>query len=260
MRWLAGALVLLLGCDPPSDGAEAQTQTDGSTSVGSTTSDPTTTTTGSGAGGDFDQTLACQTWLACLDPATAAQLDAQYGPGGSCWTQTASVVEMCDADCVQGYHAVCGGDASDDDTGDPTATDACALEVLAPGAVSWVEAGDDAARIPTEIGAVLERACSCHVADLDAFIGEAPLYYGNARFFTYAQMQAVFEGAPMYVEVGVRALEELNMPPTYFCGEGEYGSLRADAYAILQAWIAADAPDGAQWLRVRPDDLPPLDE
>ncbi len=253
-------MVLVLGCDPGSGSADTDTDTDDpSTSTGAPTTDPSTTTTG---GGGFDQTLACETWLACLDAATQEQLASQYGPGGSCWTQTASVVEMCDADCVAGYNAVCVGDDSDSaDTGETTGEniDECALDVLAPGADSLVEAGDEAALIPTEIGTLLERVCSCHVADLDAFIGEAPLYYGNARFFTYAQMQAPFEGAPMYVEVGIRALDELNMPPIYFCGEAEYGSLHTDEYEILQAWIAADAPDGAGWLRVRPDGLPPLE-
>jgi hypothetical protein len=264
MRRFAWATVALLvtACDPASSTNDTDTDVGGTTEVGGGTTGPPDDTTGSG--NIFDQTLACQTWLDCLDANTAEQLSGQYGPNGSCWAQTASIVEMCDADCVQGYNAECVGGGShgsgnDDSTGPAPDIDECSLELLAPGADSVVEAGDEAALIPTEIGTVLERVCSCHVADLKAFVPDAPLYYGNARFFTYAQMHAFFEGAPMYVEVGIRALDELNMPPTYYCGEGEYGSLNADEYEILRAWVEAEAPDGADWLRVRPEGLPELE-
>jgi len=253
------AAVLLFGCDPAASSADTDTDTDAS-STNPTTTGPDEGTTGSG--GMFDQTLACQSWLECLDASTQDQLAEQYGPGGTCWTQTVAIVEACDADCVAGYNAEClGGSQSggegESSGGDPI--DACALDALAPTAESWVEAGDEAALLPAEIGTLLERVCSCHVADLEAFVEDAPLYYGNARFYTHAQMHAFFEGAPMYVEVGIRALQELNMPPVYYCGEAEHGALHDDEYAILQAWIEAEAPDGAQWLRRRPDGLPPLE-
>lgn len=258
--WVSVAL-LVIGCDPASASGDTDTDTDAATTTGvdpSTTSvDPSTTT-----GNSFDQTVACQSWLDCLDASTQEQLSSQYGPGGTCWTQTASIVEMCDADCVAGYNASCLGGSPTSDTNDGTTgepVDECALDELAPGAESWVEAGDDATVIPSEIGTLIERVCSCHVADLDAFVPDAPLYYGNARFYTFDQMHSNFEGAPMYVEVGIRALDEQNMPPVYFCGDGEYGSLHEDEYAILQAWIEAEAPDGADWLEARPEDLPMLD-
>ena len=258
----ATVTLLVLGCDPGS-ASDTDTDTTGETEspttavVTTTGVDPSTTT-----GNSFDQTLACQTWLECLDAQTQEQLSSQYGPGGTCWTQTASIVEMCDADCVTGYNASCLGGSPTSDTNDGTTgepIDECALDELAPGAESWVEAGDDATLIPTEIGTLIERVCSCHVAELEAFVPDAPLYYGNARFFTFEQMHSGFEGAPMYVEVGIRALDEQNMPPVYFCGDGEYGSLHVDEYAILQAWIEAEAPDGAGWLEQRPEDLPMLD-
>ncbi len=263
MRRFGGVTVALLvcGCDPGSTTQDTDTDPSTETSasaVGTGTGvDPSTTT-----GNTFEQTLACQTWLDCLDAQTQDQLSAQYGPGGTCWTQTVSIVEMCDADCVSGYNASCLGGTPTSDTHDSTTGEPfeeCSLQQLAPGAASWVEAGDDATSIPTEIGTLIERVCSCHVAELDAFVPDAPLYYGNARFYTFAQMHSNFEGAPMYVEVGVRALDEQNMPPVYFCGEGEYGSLHEDEYAILQAWIEADAPDGAGWLEQRPVGLPTLD-
>lgn len=257
LGWVT-ASVLVLGCDPAS--SPADTDTDGSSSTSSigTTSGPDPSTSGR----TFEQTAACAAWLECLDPDMQDQLAGQYGPGGDCWTQSASVVEMCDADCVAGYNAECqggshSGGSNGDTTGEPI--DECALDELAPGAESWVEVGEEADLIPTEIGTLLDRVCSCHVADLDAFIPKAPLYYGNARFYTYAQMHAWFEGAPMYVEVGIRALDEQNMPPVYYCGDGEYGSLHEDEYEILRAWIDAEAPDGADWLRERPADLPMLD-
>ncbi|MCR9162364.1 MAG: hypothetical protein ACE37F_31555 [Nannocystaceae bacterium] len=260
-RFVWGAVALVSAACDPASASPGETDTDAGTSASAEVS------TGAGAstgpGNVFDQTLACQSWLECLDDNAAEQLSAQYGPGGSCWTQTVSIVEMCDADCVQGYNAECVGGGSHgsgaETTGPTPDIDECDLQMLAPGAESLVEAGDMPALIPTEIGTVLERVCSCHVADLEAFVPDAPLYYGNARFYTYDQMHAFFEGAAMYVEVGIRALDELNMPPTYYCGEGEYGSLNADEYEILQAWVEAEAPDGAQWLRVRPEDLPPLD-
>ena len=258
--WTAAVVLACTGCDPVAEGADTETDGEGSTSGPVTTAPATTTTNG---GQQFDQTLACKSWLDCLDETAQAQLADQYGAEGTCWTQTASIVESCDADCVQGFNAECaGGSASGGDSAGETTepmVDECSLEVLAPGADSILEAGDEPALLPTEIGVLLERVCSCHVADLDAFVEDAPLYFGNARFTTYAEMQANFEGAPMYVEVGIRALDELNMPPTYYCGDAEFGSLHTDEYDVLQAWIEADAPDGAQWLRVRPNDLPALD-
>ena len=252
-------MALLPGCDPAASSGETDTDAGSTTEPMGTTSGPGTT---SSSGTTFEQTLACQTWLECLDANTQAQLSGQYGPGGSCWTQSASIVEMCDADCVQGYNAECVGGSHSGGEGDSTGDapiDECALDELAPGAESWVEAGDTEAVIPTEIGILLDRVCSCHLAEPEAFVEDAPLYYGNARFYTYDQMHAWFEGAPMYVEVGIRALEELNMPPVYYCGEAEHGSLHTDEFEILQAWIEAEAPDGATWLQERPDDLPTLE-
>ncbi len=260
MRGTALACAIgLTGC-VPSDATE-DPDTDGSSSgVPGTTTVTSTTSTTSG-GRQFDQTLGCMMWLDCLDPTARAALNPEYGPQGSCWTQNVSTVEMCDATCVQGLGNDCEPPDDDDSASDTTGppVEECALDVLAPSARSWVEAGDDAEVIPTEIGAILEDNCSCHVAELESFDRLTPLYYGNVRFHTFAQMQSSFEGQPTYVEVGIRALDELNMPPVYFCGDAEFGSIHSPDYEILQAWIEAEAPDGAQWLEQRPEDLPTRD-
>ena len=46
------------------------------------------------------------------------------------------------------------------------------------------------------------------------------------------------------------------MPPVYYCGDAEFGSIHSPEYEILDAWIRADAPDGETWLEERPEDLP----
>lgn len=274
-RLLCACALVVLGCDPAESGADTDTDTDSDSSANGPGSGPTMSSTspsgtqGSATGGgDFDQTLACESWLACLTASERSKLAPIYGAEGSCWNQTVAIVEGCDAECVFGFNEDCDGtpmpttqgtQGSGNTTDTPPMPVECALDELAPKAESLIEAGDEEALLPPEIGTLLERVCSCHVAELEAFPEDVPLYYGNVLFFTHAQMHAQFEGAPTYVEVGIRALDEQNMPPVYFCGDAEFGSLHTDEYEILEAWIEAEAPDGADWPDLRPDDLPELD-
>jgi hypothetical protein len=47
--------------------------------------------------------------------------------------------------------------------------------------------------------------------------------------------------------VRLRATEQQNMPPVYHCGMLDFGSLPADAYDALSAWVTAGGPGAASW-------------
>lgn len=204
---------------------------------------------------NYPQTAACVAWLECLGSGIPPGHQQQYGPEGTCWYGDARLVEQCDAVCVDGYNAGCAANPTGGAT-TGSGPGACAFEELAPTATSWLVAGDQAGMLPTEVGDILTTYCSCHLADLESFDKTTPLYYGELRLHSYADMHANWQGAPTYNEVRSRTIASLSMPPLYYCGDGDFGSLAERDYEVLRAWLDAEAPDAPTWLDVRPDDLP----
>ena len=247
--------MVALGCSVSDDPA-ADTDTDA-------TADPTLSTSSAGpstTGQRWEQTLGCELWLECLDPDEREALLPEYGPTGTCWQGKARLVEECDAMCNAGRDADCDP-TMDSDSGPgpdvPADVEECALQTLAPGAVSWVVTGDGADVLPTEIGEILERNCSCHVTELEEFGPLTPLYEGALRFTTHAEFHATWQGSPAFVLVDERTFDTLSMPPLYYCGDGDYGSsVHSPDFEIFAAWLEAEAPDAALWAELRPDDLP----
>jgi hypothetical protein len=252
-RWLV--VFVALGCGPADD-ATLGAETD------ATTAPPPTSSTASGptsTGQRWEQTLGCGLWLDCLDEQERDALMDEFGPEGTCWQGNARLVEECDAMCTQGREDDC--DDPVEDTGPvpdfPADVDECSLQVLAPGAQSWVIAGDGAGVLPHEIGSILERNCSCHVTDPQELMPLTPLYEGAIRFTTHEEFHADWMGSPVHAEVEQRTFVMLSMPPLYFCGDGDYGSsVHSPDFEIFAAWLAAAAPDAATWAELRPDDLP----
>ncbi len=254
MRRLLLAACVAAGCQTAGSPAE-DTDTDPGTTAPVTTSSTTSTST---TGARFEQTLACESWLACLDDNDRESLVEEYGADGSCWRGNASLVEECDAVCVDGFREDCRDPSEDTTTPDlPPDVEECSLEALAPAATSWVVAGEDEGVLPAEIGTILEQYCSCHATELDQFPPLTPLYEGDIRFVTHEDFHANFEGNPSYVLVKERTIDTLSMPPLYFCGDGDFGSsVHSPDFEIFDAWLSADAPDAPTWVEIRPKDLP----
>jgi len=127
----------------------------------------------------------------------------------------------------------------------------CSLEAIDPTVTSPVDAGDEAGKIPTSVGAALERNCGCH------YVTEAdPPYFpfsGGTQLQTLANFTNLYAGANMtytgeaaWVAVQDRVINQRNMP-TAIC-ETEGGGLITDAdFALFEAWFEQEVPDGANF-------------
>lgn len=243
---LVGALVAV-GCIPApvTDGG-------GSSDDGGSSSSSDGASTSTGMPVDADSTTGvtpapgCADYLACLEDTDSPELsDAQamYGPDSPCWNDAASAT-TCATECETGLEAcmVGGGEGTGEDP------PPCSLPVLAPGVESPVQMGEGAGMIPTEIGVIIENFCGCHlVENNEDLVPLTPEYNGTIRFATWDEVQSQFQGQPTYREIELRSITQLNMPPVYHCDSLDFGSLTADAYAVLADWLAQGAPDGASW-------------
>jgi hypothetical protein len=64
---------------------------------------------GAGCGG---QTADCSKYIDCVEaqfPGSRSQIDATYGPSGSCWTGTATTANACNDQCRAGLAAARNG-------------------------------------------------------------------------------------------------------------------------------------------------------
>ena len=249
---------------PGAEDGDGDTDTDTDTATESTGGGPGTTggstpdESGGGTAMPWEQTAACAAWLECVPLSRLVDLEPVYGPTGTCWQSTASMVESCDTVCVGGFNEDCDGPPPDDDD-DPTMgnttgpeLEECSFEALAPDATSWVEAGEEEGMIPSEIGVILESYCSCHLTEVEEFDVLTPLYYGTLRFHTLEEFQSSFGGAPTHREVKRRVFDTLSMPPLYYCGDGDYGSsVHTPDYEVFEAWLLADAPDAPSWAEMQ---------
>lgn len=239
---ILGVGLAALGCadaNAPSGLEDSSTSTTSGSSVTSATTSGATDT-------GVAQTAACAEYLACLDeiaPDEVAAAQAEIGPSGSCW-QAAAVAANCDAECALFFSQRCDGGSSSD-TGEPPLK--CSIEGLLPGAPSPIDAGDGVGQLPTEIGDVLERNCGCHYIDAQDLGRTVPAYKGAMPLATWQDFHSPFLGTLIYLRVQQRAVVELSMPPVFFCDSLAFGSLSAADHALLEAWLGAEAPDGASW-------------
>ncbi len=218
----------------------------GSTGMVDTTAVATTAPMETSSGGDVPQSPLCAAWLTCLADVAPAELDAaavQYGPDGTCWSD-ADLAMQCEAACDDELAKRCGAGSSGD-SGDPPLK--CSIEGLVPGASNPIDAGDGVGQIPTAIGDVLSRNCGCHYLDAAELDRTVPAYLGMIALTTLADFHAPFQGAPTYQRVHQRAIVEVNMPPVFYCDSLAVGSLSLEDRAALEAWLLAEAPDGASW-------------
>ncbi len=195
------------------------------------------------------QSPTCSDYMACLAVALPDQIpiDApRYGPQGSCWAEPAMATE-CTIVCASRTESLCPSGDTAGGTGNEEPL--CSIDAVLPGAPNPIEAGDGVGQLPVEIGEILEANCGCHYVDGDRLDREIPAYFGALAIATWADFHAPFMGQPTWQRVRVRAIDELNMPPTYFCGEAVFGSLNVSDYVLLRDWLDASAPDAARWNR-----------
>ncbi len=213
--------------------------TESATATGSTSVDPT----GGGA-----QTPACAEYLACLGeiaPDEVEDATIELGPSGTCWVD-ATTAAACDIECNTMLEQRCApSTSSGSETGEPPLK--CAIESLVPGTPSPIDAGTGVGQLPPEIGDVLERNCGCHFVDPTALERDVPAYKGTIALATWQDFQSPFNGIPTWQRVRQRAVVELSMPVPFYCDVQEVGSLSTEDHALLDAWLTAEAPDGASW-------------
>ena len=133
----------------------------------------------------------------------------------------------------------------------------CDLMTIDPSAdpAAVIDAGDGPGQIPTVIGDALLRNCGCHYTD------NAPGYtdYDTnvVPMATHADFHELFHGIfpagyhdqPVYraVEQRVSFVAPLPMPSIECSVEGEPGTIKAVDRALFSEWLAAGAPDGANY-------------
>ncbi len=236
------ALMLLAGCpsEPPSVGGGSGGEATGSTAEPDPT-DPDST------GDGREQTPACRDYMACLAEALPEQIpidEPRYGASGSCWADLTMAAD-CTITCASRTESLCPNSATAGGTGDELP--ACSIDAVLPGARSPVEVGDGPEQLPVEIGELVERNCGCHFVDNDAIDPEVPAYFGALSLATWPDFHSPFMGQPTWQRVRNRAIDELNMPPTYYCGDLDFGSLTAADHVLFRDWLDASAPDAATW-------------
>ncbi|MCX4247223.1 hypothetical protein [Paraliomyxa miuraensis] len=234
---LVGAPTACRGEPPPLGGGTTEDTSTGSSSSSSAAPD---------SSGGTTQTPACADYLACLagvEPERLPEAEAEYGPAGSCWSDSATAA-ACDAMCIDELEARCPVETGGG-TGEELLT--CSIEALAPGFDSPVVAGDGAEVLPPSIGLVLENNCGCHYLDPEQVDPEVPTYFGAMPMATWQDFHSTFMGTVVHERVRQRAVVELSMPPPFYCDALDFGSLSAEDYALLGAWLEASAPDAAAW-------------
>jgi hypothetical protein len=147
------------------------------------------------------------------------------------------------------------------DTGMPPPLKLCSLEAVhsGDGPTMMIDAGDGPGQIPTVIGEVLLRNCGCHYTDA-VVPGMYVDYKSNdAPMNTHADFHALFGGTfpqnyenmATYLATEQRVVHANPLPmPPFGCGieDGEPGqSISAEDLQLLTEWLAAAAPDGANF-------------
>jgi hypothetical protein len=151
----------------------------------------------------------------------------------------------------------------DDDTGDETAGEdteeeiveqSCDLSDIAPGAPNPVQVGTGAEQIPPNIGSALTRNCGCHYAEgpyeggptLAGYSPTGPLDMTTWAGFQEEHMFPLCDSDVAHECVRERLDHALPMPPAQ-CVLEDGSRITDEDFERLDAWLAAGAPDGANW-------------
>jgi hypothetical protein len=134
----------------------------------------------------------------------------------------------------------------------------CSLEALDPATdpVAAIDEGDGEGQIPTVIGEALLRNCGCHYTD-DTPPGFVDYMSNLVPMATHADFHVLFAGVfptgfenmAVYLAVQERVVnhQPLPMPPLMCQVEGEPGTITMADQALFTDWLAAGAPDGANY-------------
>lgn len=118
-----------------------------------------------------------------------------------------------------------------------------------------VDAGDAEGQIPTIVGEALVRNCGCHYSDnvlpifVDFIDDTMPLATLDDFFVAFdGVFPANFDGlVHEAVEQRVVFVDPLPMPPIECSVVGEDGTILQADLQIFADWLAAGAPDGANY-------------
>jgi hypothetical protein len=147
-----------------------------------------------------------------------------------------------------------GDDTTGDDTEEEIVEQSCDLSDIAPDAPNPVQVGTGAEQIPPNIGSALTRNCGCHYAEgpyegaptLVGYPPTGPLDMITWAGFQQEQMFALCDSDVAHECVRERLDHALPMPPTS-CVLEDGSRISDDDFELLDAWLAAGAPDGATW-------------
>ncbi|MBK8234791.1 MAG: hypothetical protein IPK74_04475 [Deltaproteobacteria bacterium] len=195
--------------------------------------------------------------------ATSAAEDSSVGQGSSTGGDASTGVDGTTFATTQGTSAdgsSSSGSTPDTDTGFmPPPRKACDLLSVDPSAdpTMVIDMGDGAGQIPTVVGEVLLRNCGCHYTD-NVTPGEYIDYKSNkVPMATHADFHVPYAGTfPMgyamqeaWVGIEERVVHHNPLPmPPFPCGmEGMMETITAEDLDVLATWLAAAAPDGANW-------------
>jgi hypothetical protein len=157
-------------------------------------------------------------------------------------------------DAMQDTDDTTGDDTTGEDTEQEIVQQSCDLSDIAPDAPDPVQVGTGAEQIPPDIGSALTRNCGCHYAEgpyeggptLAGYPPTGLLDMTSWAGFQAEQMFPLCESDVAHECVRERLDHALPMPPTSCVLED--GSRISDAdFELLDAWLAASAPDGATW-------------
>ncbi|MEM7159538.1 MAG: hypothetical protein AAF799_42255 [Myxococcota bacterium] len=234
---LLGAGVASCSGELPALGGGAQSS---STTSGSDTD------TGADSTGSLPQSPICIDYVACVAitaPDFLPQTEALYGEGGSCWA-TPEMAQTCETQCEQQIEALCPNDTAGGTGEEPLA---CSMDALRPTAPSPVDAGTEPEQLPIDVAVALENNCGCHYIDPQTLEPDVPAYFGGLTMATWQDFHTPFMGTLTWQRVQQRTIVELSMPPQYFCGDLDQGSLTNEDYVLLADWLEAGAPDAVRW-------------
>jgi hypothetical protein len=175
---------------------------------------------------------------------------AGYGPSGSEGGEPTSSATTAAGESSEGEGDGSGSSSTGTDPTDPGPTTvtgggptvpACAVESVTNGAVSDpLDKGDEAGKIPLQVGVVLEERCGCHtLADPELNVEYPALAPPvDTLFVTYADLSRPLEGTTLGELMEQAVLVTLSMPP------GSCPKIPDDDLALLEQWFLAGRPDG----------------
>lgn len=179
---------------------------------------------------------------------------AGYGPSGSESGETTSAAtgpSASESGATAGTGEASGSSTTGQDPTDPGPTTntgggpshpACSVETVTNGSVSDpLDKGDEAGKIPLQVGVVLEERCGCHTLADRTLNVEYPalLAPADTLLLDYGDLARPVGGTTLGELMEEAVLVTLSMPP------GSCPVIPVEDLALLEQWFLDGRPDGA---------------